>query len=99
MERINGAARQGLIFSKQVRQNLIVTPAVVRKNCNDGGHVLRNNALGVEECLRNEALPFGVAPHDELACIEQVKDASDGEIKLLSNFFECQQLLPGEELR
>lgn len=99
VERVNGAAWQRLIFGKQVRQNLIVAPPVVRKNCNDTGHVLGNDALGIEECLRDEALPLGVSPHDEFTRVEQVEDASDGKIELFSNLSERQQLFPGEELR
>lgn len=99
VERIDRAPRQGFIFGKQVRQNLIVAPAVIGKDRNHSGHVLGNDALGVEECLRDEALPLGVSPHDEFTRVEQVEDAGDGKIELFSNLSERQQLFPGEELR
>lgn len=99
VERVNGAAWQGLIFGKQVCQNFIVAPAVIGEDRNHSGHVLGNDALGIEECLWNEALPLGVSPHDEFTRVEQVEDASDGEIELFSNLSKRQQLFPGEELR
>lgn len=82
-----------------MRQDLVVTPAVVRKNSDDAGHVLGNDALGIEKRFRDEALAFGVPPRDELPGIEQIEDASNGQIEFFSYLFKRQQLLSGEKLR
>ena len=82
-----------------MRQDLVVTPAVVRKNSDDAGHVLGNDALGIEKRFRDEALAFGVPPRDELPGIEQIEDASNGQIEFFSYLFKRQQLLSGEKLQ
>lgn len=98
MQSINGTPRQRVILSKKVREDFVIVPPVVRKHSNHARDVLGNGALWVKEGRGDQTVSLRVTPSNELAGIEQVKDAGDRKIELLSYVLERQQLLASEQL-
>lgn len=88
MQAINGATRQGIILSKQVGEDFIVAPAVVRQHCDHTRDVLGNRALGVEKGGWDTSVALCITPRDELASVEQIKDAGNWKVQLLSYLLE-----------
>ena len=98
MQGVDGAPRQRVIFGEQVREDLVVAPAIIGQHGDDAGDVLGNRALIVEEGRRHQAVAVWVAPGNELARIKQVKDAGDDKVELFCHLIKRQQLLISKKL-